>query len=290
MALVPSAFFGSHVTRNALTVVAWASLAWDYISRLRDEYQVIWKPIAIERRPSSIANLYIFLRYGGLIGQTINMVWTMVLLSSPFIHPSVCSSWYWFQSLLIQALFGVMQYVVMLRIDALYCGDLRRRTVLLLSWLLERAALMYIAIETYRALRNDAACMVARPPVTLTIGLVATVVVVQLFAWGMTFFKIHGGPKSPLTRRLNRDGAVVCASIVVLYLVAVPYATVVDVLMHNIHAFMITMLSNMGCGLILNLQCLASDHQRSKLSHAGSTSSTWCLDTLEASVDSDGGS
>lgn len=283
MALAFNAFFGSRITWNALTIIAWAWLAWDYLSHLRKEWKMIWRPVVVERRTSNIAGLYIFLRYGGLIGQTLNMVSTMVLLSSSFIHPTVCSRWYWFQSILIQCLFGVVQYIVMLRVDALYFGDWRSRILLLVSWLFERAALMYIAIETYRALQTEATCLSARPPMNHVVGLVATVVSVQLLAWGMTFRGIYGGPESPLTKQLIRDGAFVCAGIISMYIIVIPYAIVVDVLLHNIYAFLITILSIMGCGLILNLQCLSGDEDE-KASRTGTN--TWCLDTIEISIDS----
>ncbi|GLB41308.1 hypothetical protein LshimejAT787_0905230 [Lyophyllum shimeji] len=285
MAPVHSAFFGSHVIQNALTIIPWAWLILDYHWRLRKEVKGIWRPVALGHRPSNIAIVYVFLRYGALIGQSVNMVWSIVLMSKPFVQPLVCSGWFWLQSLLIQGLFGAVQYVVMLRVDALYFGDWRSRILLIFSWLTERVALAYVGVETHRSLQTDATCMTAHLPVNLVIGLVAIMVSVQLVVWMMTFAKIYGGPKSPLTKLLSRDGALVCAAIVSLYLIVVPYASAVTVLSHNLFAFMITMLSNLGCALILNLQCLAFD-EPSKPSHTGVTS-TWCLDTLQASVDTD---
>ncbi|GLB41311.1 hypothetical protein LshimejAT787_0905260 [Lyophyllum shimeji] len=278
-----SAFFGSLVIQNALTIIPWAWLIWDYRSGVRKESKVIWRPFAARHGHTKfIAVIYIFLRYGGLIGQTINMVSSMVLLCNRFVHPSVCSSWFWFQSLLIQVFFGVDEYVMMLRVDALYYGVWRFRMLLLLFWLADRAILAYVGVETHRSLRTDATCTTARVPPDLVISLMATVVCVQLVVWAMTFVKISGGPKSPLTRLLNRDGTLVCAAIVSLYLIIVPYASAVEVLPHNIFAFMISLLSILGCALILNLQYLSIDGSSTP---SNTVTSTWCLDTLEASVD-----
>ncbi|KAF8060645.1 hypothetical protein FPV67DRAFT_1510928 [Lyophyllum atratum] len=284
MPLDTDTFFSSSITRHSLSLCTWTWLVWVYVARFPIEYEWVWKPMATERRFSLVPAIYIFIRYTGLIAQTVNLIWTAWLISSPSIHPNTCFWWFWFQSLVIQGLFSAVQYVVMLRVDALYLKRLRVRIVLSVCWLFERGFLMYVAVETFRAIQLDTTCMAGQPPVGVSLSLIATILAVQLIVWGMTLARLYavGGPKSPLTRQLIRDGALVCASIVAFYIIVVPYRLYVDVLIHNIYAFMISLLSNMGCGVILNLRSLPEDGAE-KTTNSGANQ-TWCLDTIEASV------
>ncbi|GLB43067.1 hypothetical protein LshimejAT787_1205160 [Lyophyllum shimeji] len=282
MALMPNVFFASPFTRNALTLIAWGWLVCDHVWRFRQEWKTIWRPAATESgRSLCVPGVYIFLRYGGSIGQTVNMICTIILLSRPLIPPTVCFGWFWFQSILIQCLFGAVEYIKMLRIDALLIHDWRGRVALSAIWLSGQIALMYTAIETSRALQVDETCLMARPPFRVVVGLIVTIVCLQCLAWTITAILLRRLPEIPLTGQVKRDGGIYFASLVALYAGVVLYASFVDILLHNVHAFMITMLSNLGCGVILNLRIL-SDDQLTGRRHTGT--STWCLDTLEAPV------
>ncbi|KAF8060644.1 hypothetical protein FPV67DRAFT_300859 [Lyophyllum atratum] len=283
MHLTTSAFFGSVITRHALSIVAWAWIVWNYIHHLPVEYEKVWKPAVTERRPSFVATVYVFIRYIGLTSQTANLLWTAWLLSSLSIDPSMCLRWFWFQSIAIQVLFSAVQYVVMLRVDTLYFKDWRVRILLLVCWLFERALLLHVALETSRVLKLDTTCLSGQSPVHASLGLIFAIVAIQLIVLGLTLAGLYavGWSKSPLTRQLIRDGAVICISIIAFYTVIVPYRFYVDVLSHNIFALMISLLCNVGCRIILNLLSLPGN-EASKPPHTGT--STWCLDTLEASV------
>ncbi|KAF8060643.1 hypothetical protein FPV67DRAFT_300780 [Lyophyllum atratum] len=282
MLAATNAFFASSIVRHSLSIIAWTWLVWDYVSRFPVEYERVWKSVITERRISSVSAVYIVTRYTGLIGQTVNLICTTWLLTRPAIDQTACSLWFSFESIVIQILFSAVQYVIMLRVDALYLKDWRVRVPLFICWLTERVHLLYIAVETFRALRTDATCMVDPPSVSLVAGMVITITSIQIIIWGLTLARLYvvGGPRSPLTRQLVRDGAFACATIVAFYVVVVPCDFYVEIFIHNIYAFMITVLSNMGCQVILNLRSLPVDEE-SKSPHTGTN--TWCLDTLETS-------
>ncbi|KAF8066925.1 hypothetical protein FPV67DRAFT_1670392 [Lyophyllum atratum] len=254
-------FFGNLVGRNVLSVMMFAWLILDCVIHFPKEYETVWKPTIAERRPSSVSGAYIFTRYAGLIGQTVNFIWTLVLLSKPLVHTTECWQWYGFQSAVIQCLFAALQFVLMLRVSALFFKSWLMTIILSVLWLFERGVILYTAIETFHALELGSACLMGLPPIGPVAFMSATVVGTQFVVWGTTLARHYavGGPNNPAVRQVIRDGTVTCAAIFTFYVTVISYCYFVEVPQNTMFAFMISLLSVLGPRITLNLLSLGDN-------------------------------
>lgn len=139
----------SSVTKNMLSFIMWIVLMADYAQCFPKEREFVWKPILAEHSPLSILGVYLFTRYIGVIGQTVNVAWRLkIILSS---EPSLvgrhhCWSWFAFQSLVIQLLFAATQFILMLRVWVLYHRTRVTLGFLGLLWAWERLVMMGTAL------------------------------------------------------------------------------------------------------------------------------------------------
>ncbi|RDB30726.1 hypothetical protein Hypma_005946 [Hypsizygus marmoreus] len=255
-----------------LAALSWSLLVCDWIVLFPREYENIWK-----RKPSSVQVLYIITRWVGLIGQTINSVWTAVLLSKASVPPRDCSLWFGYQITIMQCLWSAFDAINMLRVYALYNRSNRVGALLVFLWFLELGFMIFAGISSVKGFQFDSTCLVDRTPFVVIV-MCAVVFCIQLVILSMTLAKRFtiGSRSSPLIQLATRDGSIVWFSFTVFFAIVLPYSRLVQVLPHSMFAIVISSLSALGCRIIMNLQCLDTKEQPRALFEAGPD--PWSLD------------
>ncbi|TFK34702.1 hypothetical protein BDQ12DRAFT_726739 [Crucibulum laeve] len=240
--------------RNYISLMTLVWLIWETIVMMGLEYKHIWKS---ER--SIIRRLYYPIRYVALVGQFSNHVITTTLLSRVPLTPHTCKIWFAYQSVIVQLMISAVEAVVFLRVYVMYKDDLRSVIFLMMLFALDTGVMVYTGVRINLDLIFDHTCLIESTPKEVCImGVVA--VVVQLILWFMTMYKQatskNKRQEGPLLQLMTRDGAIVCIGLSAFFGFAVPYTYFVHELTHSAFSILISLLSVIGCRVIMNIQKL----------------------------------
>ncbi|KAF8991515.1 hypothetical protein BDQ17DRAFT_277325 [Cyathus striatus] len=140
-------------TRNYLIVGALVLLVWEYAVTVKDELVFIW------RKPFNYVKfLYILSRYYGLVAQSVNVYLALSHLSYLPLHQDTCRTWALFLILSSGVHFAVLDWIVMLRLYALYLKDRRIGFMLFCAFVMELAVGAGCAYAIYHKTSYDITC------------------------------------------------------------------------------------------------------------------------------------
>ncbi|KAF4616867.1 hypothetical protein D9613_008910 [Agrocybe pediades] len=112
------AFLKSLVFRERLAFAWLIIVVCEYLATLREEFTYIW------RKPfNSVRFAYVFSRYFGLAVQSTNLYLVLGPLSRIGLRKHTCQQWFAFQLSAVLLLFASLDFILMLRIYALYRKD-----------------------------------------------------------------------------------------------------------------------------------------------------------------------
>ncbi|KAF9462542.1 hypothetical protein BDZ94DRAFT_1261148 [Collybia nuda] len=233
------------------TALAWGALiwlGWEWVVTFPSEYKYILKG---EHSPAKL--LYLSTRYIGLSAQILNQVLIAMFLRKAILGPGLCRAWFVFQSMIVQILYSSVQAVLMYRVYALYGRTLRMKAFMILVFITESVSMLSLGAHVTMSINFSPVCLVHNTPL-LVLPMSGIVVATQCLVWCMTLRKRTAFEyrNHPLMKTLTRDGGIVWAVLSLFFTVAAPYAYYVRAPTHSTFTFLITLLSIIGCRLILS--------------------------------------
>ncbi|KAI0290331.1 hypothetical protein B0F90DRAFT_1672015 [Multifurca ochricompacta] len=188
------------------SVAALTFLVWDILITLDQEVDAVWS------KPNKFYSkwLFLFVRYFAVVMQ-IALLFTGTQLALNFHYTeSDCIKWYIFQEVGTQLLIAAVEFILLIRLHALYDRNRNLTATLFFLFFVENIAMIVTLIKVVSGVRFDATCTVIHSPPTLLIFAVAFVAFETLL-FILTLFKFivalrNGWGRTPVVYLLVRDG------------------------------------------------------------------------------------
>jgi len=200
-------YLGS-VDYNYSAVTALTLSVWDICITIDDEIEQIWS------RPwNGLKSLHVFLRSFSVIAQAIVVTISIKLTATGFtMSPRHCLAFLGFQGIASQVLEVVLQYILILRLSALYSTNVNLRRGLRIAFVLE-IVLMVIAFATQfpKMIVASSECMVQSFPVVGVVGYYMLPLLFDLVCFVLTMIKFYqssreGWCEGHIMSRFMQDG------------------------------------------------------------------------------------
>ncbi|KAF9558977.1 hypothetical protein CPC08DRAFT_709213 [Agrocybe pediades] len=211
---------------------------------------------------NSVLGIYMFSRYFGLIVQSVNLFLVFRLSMRQEIARTSCQGWNGFLLTSSSILLVTLDYIVMLRVYALYKKDTKIGLLVVSLFLLMVGATLYAAWKVVFYAPYDSMC-VQRPmhPCVPFYGIVVwstqlTLGILTALKWRVLSLG------APITDVVGRDGGCVLGIISAIFAVHMRHTMSLQAI-HPEQAFMmpISFFSITCCRIIMNMQTLDIGHQ-----------------------------
>ncbi|KZV69523.1 hypothetical protein PENSPDRAFT_478821 [Peniophora sp. CONT] len=249
--------------RGALTVdyssvAATIFLLWDILLTIGDESVYIWpKPHTYWAKW-----LFLFVRYFALALQiSLLFVGTRIAADFGYTH-SACVIWYIYQEVAVSLLIFSVEFILVIRVKALYHRNNVLIWILYFLFLVEVVAMSVSLSKAVPLVGFDSACVVTHSPLEL-IYFAAAYIAFEALLFILTAYKLvstlyHGWGSTPVLNVIVRDGTWAFAMIfATLVCNAVFYLAAGDSSMAAVaYSWIISVESFAGYRIILNMQKL----------------------------------
>ncbi|KAH9485027.1 hypothetical protein JR316_0001931 [Psilocybe cubensis] len=251
---------------NTLRGASYAGLAfstWEILITLQDEVDLMWMH---PRRWTIITLLYFFVRYFALAVSVSNTILATILEARYPVSREICRLWLSYQALSVYLLLGAVDVILMIRVYAFYN---RRRWIgrLMLALVFLRISLSSAsAVMTVPDQEFNETCLNKDVPSVVMYFFIMGEFLIQSVILGLTVWK-HlvalraGWASTPLVALLCRDGATTFTVIIGVLIGTLVYARL-EYMHDSAHAVFpsfISILSCVGCRLIIGMQKLAAN-------------------------------
>ncbi|KAI9457485.1 hypothetical protein BJY52DRAFT_1086453, partial [Lactarius psammicola] len=187
-------------------VAALAFLVWDILITLDQEVEAIWtKP-----NKSYAKWLFLFVRYFAVAMQiALLFIGTRLAFSFHYTYGD-CVKWYIFQEVGTQALIAAVEFVLIIRVHALYDRSRIVTSILVLLFIVENVVMAVTLVKVVPEIGFDRICTVVHSPPRLLLFAVAFVSF-ETVLFILTLFKFIaalrlGWGRTPVLYLLVRDG------------------------------------------------------------------------------------
>lgn len=254
------------VTKGAC-IGALATQIMEFFHCFADEVEYIW-----HGRISFVTYLYAWSRYFPLIAQIVNLVF-MEIAQSPSAHDHTCLMGFITKAVTAQIATTCVELILLVRVHALYNRSRKSGILLGLVFITGFALEVTSDIRVIKSVIDSPNNICMPPPYErLALALFAAGVgLVQSTLLFMTVSKVILGRKlgwgrTPLVSLMLRDGVIVFALLIVVVTLIITFeiAQNMEVLKWNaIFSWYVSLLSIVGCRVIMNMRRLGPQHQRS---------------------------
>ncbi|KAJ7188605.1 hypothetical protein C8R46DRAFT_25961 [Mycena filopes] len=250
------------------SVGALAFLVYDICITAGDEVDFVWP------RPwTQMKYLYFFIRYLPLFVQT-----SILTIGSPDLTPSFhftphdCFIWQVYQGIATVLVFAAVDYVLILRVYALYHNNRTIRQLVLAAFVLELAGMCVGLGLSLPGIQFDDICLVTGISSALLIYAGATLLF-QSLLFALTAFKFgqavrEGWADTPLLSLVARDGT---WAFFLLFAVVAGDASLYGLKNHTfasvLYGWLLSVFSFAGYRVLLNLNLYDEDHNRQRASY-----------------------
>ncbi|TFK67622.1 hypothetical protein BDN72DRAFT_898799 [Pluteus cervinus] len=261
--------------RNIVSGTALACLIYESVLTFEDEH----------RRPITFMKcLFCFTRYFALVFQVCNQYVMAGPLARSSVGDHMCTRWFAFQTAGTQIQLWMVEVILLLRVYALYNRTYAIGVGLSFAFLAQLAVIVYSSILTFKQLVFDELCIPIYTPRPVLYWLASTfllqVVVAVLTLAKQKIAVRDGWSTAPILVRVTRDGSRVFIAICGWYLnthrdlpllkeffsgllfAMITYSFMARVAVYIIFSWPVTILTVLGCRLILNMQSLQTDQVR----------------------------
>ncbi|KAH7909304.1 hypothetical protein BJ138DRAFT_1155550 [Hygrophoropsis aurantiaca] len=262
------------------SVASLTFLVWEILVTLDAEVQYIWpKP-----RTAIFKWVYLSLRYGALMLQIFHQFAVPYLID----HNAtafLCKAWFVYAMISGQLLTMSVEFILMMRVYALYNKSRHIALLLFSLFILEIFALFINSIRTMPNVQTSEVCVLIKPTKDVVYYSLA-VLLTQSTLLALTVTK-HvlarrtGFGRTPLVSQLTRDGTVVYAGVLVLILMTAICCGSDSELIVAMFFWSGSISPTSGCRLIMNMQRLS----RSNTSDSDTRFDTVAQFTTEIEID-----
>ncbi|KAF9558978.1 hypothetical protein CPC08DRAFT_536000 [Agrocybe pediades] len=243
--------FRNIMFRKWSAAAALALLLYEYAITCGDEFTYIWR----RQNFNSVGGVYLFSRYFAIITQSINLFLVAGVLGKPGTPHRMCRGWYSFQITAASLTLAALDYILMLRVYALYNRSPKIGFLLVFFFLSMLMADFQCGSKTLNTVSYDSICNgrsvhpcipfygIALWSIHITIGMM-TAAKWRLLTLG-----------APIARIVSRDGAFVLSIICVFYASIMERAISMQALRVELtFIWPISLLSITCCRMIMNMQ------------------------------------
>ncbi|KIM35949.1 hypothetical protein M413DRAFT_449484 [Hebeloma cylindrosporum] len=233
--------------RKWSTLASFIVLIWEHAITLSDEFRCIW------RRPfNGVKSAYIFSRYFAVLVQTGNLYLVFGPLDT---QEPVCKQWFLFLIISACFLLAALDFILMLRVYALYRKDKRVAAFLVVLFFVQIAVDCILCPRGIFQVPYDPICDTTKTHPDVVYYFI-WIWVVHISLGVLTIAKCHLVKiGAPVVRLVTRDGALTTISICSLYAVVISYALFSQVSQaHVVFNWPISCLSILCCRIIMNMQ------------------------------------
>jgi len=215
--------------------------------------------------------LYIWLRYVPLVGQIVNLTLTQIyevpLQASASASELSCAGIFVYKTVMAQQTLTCLDIIILIRVYALYNQSRRVKYLLCTIFLAACALEIWSSGRIIVALIKRKNCIPEIAPFAPVVTFCATASCYQGLILCMTLYKYyvchHGRARSPLASLILREGIIVC--LLIFGMLAIDVADggirMAGLMLEDANfAWYISLLSVMGCRLILDMRKLAVSH------------------------------
>lgn len=256
-------------------VAALSFLVWDIIITLDQEVEAIWS------KPNRFYTkwLFLFVRYFAVAMQiALLFVGTRLALDLHYTHAD-CVKWYVFQEVGTQVLIAAVEFILIVRVHALYDRSRIVTSILVFLFIAENIVMIVTLVGIVPEVGFDLICTVVHSPPRLLLFAIAFVSF-ETVLFLLTLFKFitalrHGWGRTPVLYLLVRDGTWAFILIFVTLCVnAGFYLGAGDSTISSIaFPWLLSVEAFAGARLVLNLRALSFDASADSRSGAGTLSS-----------------
>ncbi|KAJ6499228.1 hypothetical protein C8R45DRAFT_108924 [Mycena sanguinolenta] len=237
------------------SIAALAFLIWEHLITLDDEVEYIW------RKPWTawVKIVFLFLRYFPLAIQLCNRILDEMIMQQLDLRPSAVRAWYISQAVVAHLAMTGVEFVMMVRVYAIYRNSRRIAWWFLCLWIVETVVVIagiFITLPGVDFVPQQFLLSVPHSFAYLAISALVS----QAIILGLTLPRFFRGQWSgtSLGRLLIRDGFVVYLVFFVTTATAAVYAITGLSFGMTEYAWYLTIVSTSGCRLVLNMQRLPS--------------------------------
>ncbi|KAF5348115.1 hypothetical protein D9756_010766 [Leucocoprinus leucothites] len=261
-------------TRQYINVVGLALLLYDHILTWQDEIQYVWRydfrlevPLLDlngslrESRNSTwtMKATYFISRYFALAGHIVNVIY-----SSPYFiqrQNGDCLAWFKFQMGAMMVLVFNMEFIMMMRVHALYNHKFWVGAVLAAWYMLCRTYNAWALPRAVAQVETNINCIPIKSPGTSRWITYVVIILNQAMFWCLSYRKYRcavrdGWSDYSLIRLVIRDNSWAFLLLVGVLVSLIPYDVYVKNQGHIIFCIMTCLLSIIPCRLVLNIRCL----------------------------------
>jgi len=254
---------------NRSSVASLAFLAWDICITIDDEVELIWP-----NRWTFMKVLYFFVRFVPLFVQISILFPGSEIARSFHFSQSDCSIWGIFQMVAIMVISLAVDWILMLRVNALYHGHRGIRLLLAFMLIFEITGMSVgLALTNPSTQYGEDCSVLSVPKIFIIYGASTLVVQVVLFVLTMKQFlmSVRSGDKPLILDALVRDGTRTFVLVVATELGhGILFLLKNRALFGVLFGWTLTVFSFSGYHILLNLQRVALETRRkSKLKYAG---------------------
>ncbi|KAL0955992.1 hypothetical protein HGRIS_002169 [Hohenbuehelia grisea] len=249
---------------NRSSVAALCFLVWDICITMQDEVQLMWfKPLSLTKI------LYFYVRYVPMLVQASLLVVGTELSPQFNFTFHDCFIWQVFQGVASVTIIAAVDFILILRVYALYHARPNFRIVVGILFIVELVCMVVGLVLALPGVRYDDICAVTGVPSSLLVYAFGSILF-QIFLFGLTAYQFFVAVRSgwgnvPLIELLMRDGtwafgllfAVVVAESCLYALSNHAYAGV-------LFGWLLTTFSFVGYHVLLNLQRLPRGNSNSQ--------------------------
>ncbi|KAF7315592.1 hypothetical protein MIND_00074600 [Mycena indigotica] len=232
-----------------------AALIWETLITFGDEVRYIWP------KPNNawIKYAYLFLRYFPLAVHICNRIVSELVFQEIDLGYSALRGWYAVQVLMAHLAMSGVELVMMARVYALYNNSRLIGRGFACLWLIETAVVIIGLVVTLPGLHFEQEFFVTKAPHSFAYLAISTLVS-QAVIFALTFAKYLQGEweGTSLIHLLVRDGTLVYIIFFVSTLTAAIYSLHSFAFGMAEYSWLLTIISTVGCRLILNMQRLPS--------------------------------
>ncbi|KAJ7072274.1 hypothetical protein C8F01DRAFT_1103232 [Mycena amicta] len=258
----------TNVDLHRTAVAGTAALIWETLITFGDEVNLIWpKP-----NTAWIKHAFLFLRYFPLAAHICNRVVSEMVYQQVHLGQSALRGWYVAQVLVAHLAMSGVELVMMARVYALYHNNRLIGRAFICLWVVETVVVIIGLVVTLPGVEFEQQLFVTRAPHSFAYLAIATLVS-QAVILGLTIAKYREGEwtGTSLISLLMRDGALVYIIFFASTLTAAIYSIRALTLGMAEFSWLLTIISSVGCRLILNMQRLPSRKTSETASHRTSS-------------------
>ncbi|KAF9554308.1 hypothetical protein CPC08DRAFT_672311 [Agrocybe pediades] len=239
--------------RKFITLATWAVLVYEYVVTFRSEVGYVW------RRPrlNVVLGVYLISKYVGILAQSVNVYLVFKPLAKLGVQEQTCQRWYLFQIVTTAILLAALDFILMLRIYALYRKDTKVGAFLAFLFFSMIPVHAYAGPKCAYGVPYDSICEAKDMHVgALYFGVAvwiihAALAVLTAAKWNLAALG------APIARLVTRDGAWVISILCLFLAVTIPHGFTVKRERPDLaFGWPITLLSIACCRIIMNMQKL----------------------------------